>query len=78
MYSVKGMVQVLGTTYRISRIERGHYEVVRILDDSSIGSFRAEPQLVITSGSDEGLLRSIARAAVQTGKTSWIGLPQLP
>ena len=35
---VKGMVQVAGVTYRIVRIERGVYDVVRILDDQRPGA----------------------------------------
>ena len=42
---IKGMVQVAGTTYRIVRRERGHYDVVRILDDERVGSFRSIPHL---------------------------------
>jgi len=73
MQLVKGMVQVGGTTYRIVRLERGHYEVVRILDDASLGTFRARPSVHVTSGSDEELVLLVARAAIQTGKTSWVG-----
>jgi hypothetical protein len=72
MQLVKGMVQVGGTTYRIVRLERGHYEVVRILDDASLGTFRARPAVTVTSG-DEELVLLVARAAIQTGKTSWVG-----
>ena len=73
MQLVKGMVQVGGTTYRIVRLERGLYEVVRILDDASLGTFRARPVVQVTSGSDEEIVLLVARAAIQTGKTSWVG-----
>jgi hypothetical protein len=73
MQLVKGMVQVGGSTYRIVRLERGHYEVVRILDDVSLGTFRARPAVQGTSGNDEELVLLVARAAIQTGKTSWVG-----
>ena len=71
---VKGMVQVAGTTYRIVRLQRGRYDVVRILDDQRIGRFSTGsavevfPELV-----DYGTLREIARVAVQGAKTSWVG-----
>jgi hypothetical protein len=68
------MVQVGGTTYRIVRVEHGHYNVVRILDDVCVGAFRCAPRVQITASSiDETVLRTIARAAIQWGKTSWVG-----
>ncbi len=70
---VKGMVQVAGTTFRIVRIERGHYEVVRILDDSRLGSFWSEPVFAISESADRELLRQVARSAIQGGKTTWVG-----
>jgi hypothetical protein len=71
---VKGMVQVAGSTYRVVRIEKGVYEVIRILDDARVGIFRCAPFLEITPfGIEGGLLKAIARAAVQGGKTSWVG-----
>ena len=69
---VKGMVQVAGTTFRIVRIERGHYDVVRIHDDARVGSFWSEPAFAV-SGSDDALLREVARSAIQGGKTTWVG-----
>jgi len=71
---VKGMVQVEGTTYRIVRLKRGHYKVVRVLDDVSVGvfsvgnSFEMKPE-----GIDEELMREIARVAIQGAKTTWVG-----
>ena len=70
---VKGMVQVAGTTFRIVRIERGHYEVVRILDDTRLGSFWCEPTFAVSESEDRGLLREVARCAIQGGKTTWVG-----
>ena len=71
---VKGMVQVAGTTYRIVRLRRGQYHVVRVLDDRSVGEFTSAPRLEIQPvGIEAGLLREIARVAVQGAKTSWIG-----
>ena len=71
--AVKGMVQVAGTTFRIVRIKRGHYEVVRILDDTRLGSFWCEPTFAISGSSDDALLREVARSAIQGGKTTWVG-----
>lgn len=70
---VKGMVQVAGTTFRIVRIQRGHYEVVRILDDTRLGSFWCEPSFAISESDDRELLREVARSAIQGGKTTWVG-----
>jgi len=73
MQAIKGMVQVQGRTFRIVRIARGHYEVVRILDDKCMGSFRADPTLKIAECEHEDLVREVARTAIQGGKTSWVG-----
>jgi hypothetical protein len=79
MQTVKGMVQVAGTTYRIVRLGPGQYEVIRILDDACVGSFRSSPRVEITSCLiEEGMMREIARAAVHGAKTSWVGRLILP
>ncbi|MEI9952371.1 MAG: hypothetical protein WDO74_26160 [Pseudomonadota bacterium] len=70
---VKGMVQVAGTTFRIVRIERGHYEVVRILDELRLGSFWSDPILSVSESVNRELLREVARCAIQGGKTTWMG-----
>lgn len=72
---VKGMVQVTGVTYRIVRVERGMYDVVRILDDQRVGQFRTIPRVEVTSaqGADDATMAEIAKAAVKWGKTSWVG-----
>jgi hypothetical protein len=67
------MVQVAGSTFRIVRVTRGHYDVVRILDDARVGSFWLEPTLSVSDGASGALLREVARCAIQGGKTSWIG-----
>jgi len=67
------MVQVAGSTFRIERVTRGHYDVVRILDDAPLGSFWLEPTLRVSDGASGALLREVARSAIQGGKTSWIG-----
>ena len=70
--SVKGMIQVHSVTYRIVRVRAGHYDVVRLLDDVSIGSFSLgsgrEP---IIEGDAPEILRAVARAALQGGRTTW-------
>jgi hypothetical protein len=71
---VKGMVQVEGTTYRIVRIRRGSYDVVRILDDVRVGKFSTGSSVSITAELIESsLMREIARVAIQGAKTSWVG-----
>ena len=71
---VKGMIQVQGTTYRIVRIQRGYYKVVRVLDDVAVGTFTAGAAVEITAqGIDPTVMREIARLAIQGAKTSWVG-----
>ncbi len=72
---VKGMVQVAGATYRIERAEAHRYEAVRISDDVRVGGFHSQPPFDVTptSGVEAGLLREIARAALRSAKTSWVG-----
>ena len=72
--TVKGMVQVDGTTYRIVRLKRGHYKVVRVLDDVSVGMFSVGSTFEMTPDGIEGeLMREIARVAIQGAKTTWVG-----
>jgi hypothetical protein len=76
--SVKGMVLVDGATYRIVRVARGSYEVVRISDDLVVGGFKSAPNLELMDAKiDQGLLREIARTAIKGAKTSWIGRLEL-
>jgi hypothetical protein len=68
------MVQVAGTTYSVVRLGEGHYEVVRLLDDLRVGTFRSVPPVTVeVQGIEEGLMQAIARAAIQGAKTSWVG-----
>lgn len=78
MAAVKGMVQVHGSTYRIMRLSPASYEVIRVLDDTSVGTFRSAPLEVTAVGIDAGLLRQVARSAIQGAKTSWVGKLSLP
>jgi hypothetical protein len=72
--TVKGMVQVDGTTYRIVRLKRGHYKVVRVLDDVSVGMFSVGSTFEMApEGIDGELMREIARVAIQGAKTTWVG-----
>ena len=68
----RGMIQVSDVSYRIDRVGRG-YEIVRLLDDITIGSFRdSPPWAFVRSGDvDENSLRAIAVAAVRQGRTVW-------
>jgi len=71
---VKGMVQVLGATYRIIRVAEGAYDVVRILDDANVGSFRTAPRATVVATSlDMNVMSEIVRASIQGAKTSWVG-----
>jgi hypothetical protein len=74
MHVTKGMIQVLGTTYRVVRLQVGRYQVVRIHDDVVVGAFACMKNLEIIAASvDAELMKQIASAAVQQGKTSWMG-----
>lgn len=71
---IKGMVQVLGATYRITRVAACNYSVTRISDETCAGSFSCGQTLEVHPlGVDAELMRIIAAAAVQRGKTSWMG-----
>jgi hypothetical protein len=71
---IKGMVQVLGATYRITRVRAGSYRVTRISDEAIVGTFSCAQTLEVQPlGVDAVLMRIIAAAAVQRGKTSWMG-----
>ena len=73
MQKVKGMVQLAGVTYRIVRVQRGAYNVVRIRDDQTVGRFQMAPVFELTPSAIElDLLREIARLAIHTAKTSYV------
>jgi hypothetical protein len=68
------MVLVEGATYRIVRTARAHYEVVRLSDDTAVGTFKSAPRIEVTSTLiDHTLLLEIARSAIRGAKTSWVG-----
>jgi hypothetical protein len=69
------MVLVAGMSFRIVRVTPGIYDAVRILDDQRVGQFRAQPTLEVTDALPgcDALLSEIARSAVKSGKTSWVG-----
>jgi hypothetical protein len=74
-----GMVQIDGATYRIVRLSAGHYGVIRILDDISVGTFRVGPPLELSAGAiHPSQFREIAWAAVRNARTSWMGRLSLP
>ena len=67
-----GMIQVDGITYRVAHLGRNAYEIVRLLDDVSLGAFRRErASLTSTFIAGEHSVRYIARIAVRQGKTKW-------
>jgi hypothetical protein len=76
---VKGMVQLEGVTYRIARVAIGSYSVIRVLDDQEVGSFTTAPRLGFEARLvAPALLREVARLAIHTAKTSYVGFPAPP
>ncbi|HET9954851.1 MAG TPA: hypothetical protein VFQ61_10120 [Polyangiaceae bacterium] len=66
------MVHIRGTTYRVVRLKRGAYDVVRVLDDCRVGSFSLAPHFkTLPLCIDDELMRAIARAAIRSGRTTW-------
>jgi hypothetical protein len=63
---VKGMVQVMGQTYRVARTGSGEYQVTRILDDRVLGSFmlREGAIQVLAHDGHADAVKDAARAAV--------------
>ncbi len=71
---VKGMVQVLGSTYRVVRVGFGVYDVIRLLDDQQVGRFHTVPHSRIESTAlDPDVMTEVVRAAIQGAKTRWVG-----
>ncbi len=69
---VKGMVQVHSVTYRIVRVRAGQYDVVRLLDDVRVGTFSlGSHREAIIEGDAPDVIREVARAALQGGRTTW-------
>lgn len=69
---VKGMVQVHSVTYRIVRVHPGQYDVVRLLDDVRVGTFTLGTRReAIIEGDAAEVVREVARAALQGGRTTW-------
>src|SRR4051794_3990993 len=74
---VKGMVHLAGVTYRIVRVAAGSYTIVRISDDRDVGGFSLAPALGLESrGLAPDVLREVARLAIHTAKTSYVGFPR--
>jgi hypothetical protein len=72
MHVIKGMVQVFGTTYRVVQIEASSYEVIRIRDEAIAGLFScAQTMNTVAFSVDTRLMKQIAAAAVQQGRTTW-------
>jgi hypothetical protein len=67
-----GMVKKFGLTYRIDRVG-DDYQIVRLLDDITIGSFRDSARLAVVRSPDvdQRLIQGIARTAMRQGKTLW-------
>jgi hypothetical protein len=57
----------------IVRLKRGHYKVVRVLDDASVGVFSVDSTFQMAPDGIQGdLMREIARVAIQVAKTTWV------
>jgi len=72
----RGMVTLDGITYRIERLAPKTYAVVRVTDDLDVGTFKTVPELrVFAQGIEPALVEMIARTAVKSARTSWVGHP---
>ncbi|SRR5258706_10275494 len=72
MADVKGMVQVAGATYRIVKVSKGTYDVIRILDEVSVGSFETVPKVKVQpTHVTEKVLLEITMTALKQAKISW-------
>ena len=70
--SFKPIVRMGGVSYRVTRLAFGRYEVVRILDDRQMGTFRSFPEFEVTSSvTHPTFVRQIARAALRGKRASW-------
>jgi hypothetical protein len=75
------MIQHQGATYRIVKIGRGKYDVIRILDEVKLGSFETIPRLrVFPETGEEKVLLDISLAALKQAKISWQNMtaPRVP
>ncbi len=82
MPDVKGMIQFDGATYRIVKVGKGKYDVIRILDEIIMGSFETIPKLRVhpENAADEKLLLDISLTALKQAKISWqnMNVPRVP
>jgi hypothetical protein len=76
------MIQYEGATYRIVKVGKGKYDVIRILDEIKMGSFETIPKLRVQPQrvDDEKLLLDISLTALKQAKISWQNLtvPRVP
>lgn len=69
----KPIVRIGVVSYRVARLTFGEYEIVRILDDRRIGTFRSFPAFEVTSSViHPAFVRGIARAAAKGTRASWV------
>ena len=64
----RGMIQVLGKTYRI--VERAEFhEIVRVIDDSRVGAFRHRPTIeIIYSLIGEDHMMEVVREVLRSAR----------
>jgi hypothetical protein len=76
------MIQHDGATYRIVKVGKGKYDVIRILDENKLGSFETIPKLRVhpQKADDEKLLLELSLTALKQAKISWQNLtaPRVP
>lgn len=79
MANIMGMVQVAGRTYRIERRGSALYQVVRIIDDITIGFFASGARLdLLPAGTECEELREVALVAVRVARTAWAPGKRVP
>jgi hypothetical protein len=76
------MIQHEGATYRIVKVGKGKYDIIRILDEIKLGSFETIPKLRVVASrlEDEKVLLAISLNALKQAKISWQNLtaPRVP
>ena len=81
MPDVKGMIKFEGASYRIVKVGKGKYDVIRILDEIKLGCFETIPKLrVHAENGEHKLLLDISLTALKQAKISWQNLtaPRVP
>jgi hypothetical protein len=68
----KPIVRLGSVAYRVTRLEPGTYEIVRIVDDRRMGTFRSVPTFQVTSSEiHPAFVRKIAALAAKAARPSF-------